>query len=829
MERFLRLIASEPEIARAPVMIDSSRWSVIETGLRNLQGKPVVNSISLKEGEETFRRQARAIRRYGAGAVVMAFDERGQADTFERKIEICARAWKILVEEENFPPEDIIFDPNVLTVGTGIEEHANYGVAFIEAVRWIKANLPGARTSGGISNVSFAFRGNNPVREAMHAAFLYHAIRAGLDMAIVNAGMIAVYEEIPPDLLERVEDVLLNRRPDATERLVAFAETLRRDERREERAEAQWRSAPVRERLIHALVKGITDHIEEDVEEARLQCAHPLEVIEGPLMEGMGVVGDLFAEGKMFLPQVVKSARVMKKAVAWLVPFIERENQRADAAAGEGAAGPARRSTAGRIVLATVKGDVHDIGKNIVSVVLACNNFEVIDLGVMVPCEEILRRAREENADLIGLSGLITPSLDEMAHVARELDRAGFTAPLLIGGATTSKIHTAVKIAPHYGAPVAHASDASRAVPLAQGLADPRRREAFAAELRAGQESLRAHHQSRRPGPRLLPLAEARARRFAPDWSAADLPRPERFGIFEYSNFNLRELLPFLDWSPFFHAWELKGVFPAILDHPKFGERARELHADALALLERLLESGALRAAGALAFWPANSAGDDVELYADESRSRLAGRFHFLRRQEDREDGKPQWCLADFVAPRDSGRLDSLAGFVVTAGLGAGEEAARLAAANDDYSAILVKSLADRLAEAFAEWIHRRARELWGFGAAEPLTLEDLLRENYRGIRPAAGYPACPDHTEKRTLFALLDAEARAGVRLTESCAMAPAASVCGLILHHPDSLYFDVGRLARDQVEDYARRKGQSIEETERWLAPNLGYDPGA
>ena len=806
MRQFLNLLSADPDIARIPVMIDSSSWETIETGLQCLQGKSVVNSLSLKEGEARFVELARKVRRYGAAAVVMAFDEEGQASTVERKVAICHRAYRILTEEAAFPPEDIVFDPNVLTVGTGIEEHAGYGIAFIEAVRRIKAELPHARTSGGISNVSFAFRGNNPIREAMHAAFLYHAIRAGLDMAIVNAGQLAVYEEIEPGLREAVEDLLLDRRPDATERLVALANRLKEagapdaaGPRREE-----WREGSVEERLSHALVKGDADHVEDDVREALAKYGAPLAVIEGPLMAGMNLVGDLFGQGKMFLPQVVKSARVMKRGVAVLTPLLE--------------AGKAAGSSKGRILLATVKGDVHDIGKNIVGVVLACNGWDVVDAGVMVPCDTILRRAREEKADLVGLSGLITPSLEEMVHVAREMEREDFRVPLLIGGATTSAAHTAVKIAPHYSHPVVHATDASRAVGVAAQLRSPEQRAPFLARNAALQEELRADFAKRSERP-LLPLAEARRRAPRPDWEGYEPPAPNFTGVRTIDSQPLAELLPFVDWSPFFHAWEIRGRYPALLDDPETGPRARELWDDAQAMLRRIVDGGLLSARAAWGFFPAAAEGDDVVLFADEGRGARLAVFHTLRQQMEKPAGQPNLALADLVAPAASGKPDWIGLFALTTGIGAVPLCEAFEKELDDYSSILVKALADRLAEAFAEFLHRRGREAWGYGAGEALTLEDLLHERYRGIRPAPGYPAQPDHTEKLTLFRLLDAERRTGITLTESLAMSPAASICGLWLSHPDAKYFGVGRLGRDQVEDYARRKGSPLAEVERWL----------
>ena len=815
MRRFLNLLSADPDIARIPVMVDSSRWEVIETGLTCLQGKSVVNSISLKDGEAKFRERARTVRRYGAAAVVMAFDEEGQAATADRKVEVCRRAYRILVEEEGFPPEDIFFDPNVLTVGTGIEEHADYALAFFEATRRIKAELPHAKVSGGVSNVSFAFRGNNPVREAMHAAFLYHAIAAGMDMGIVNAGQLAVYEEIPKELLGMVEDVLLNRRPDATERLVTFAEGLKaRDAGGAPQVHAEaWRSGTVEERLSHALVKGNADHVEADTLEALEKLGAPLAVIEGPLMAGMNVVGDLFGSGKMFLPQVVKSARVMKKSVAVLTPYLEAQK----------AAGTVK--AAGKVLLATVKGDVHDIGKNIVGVVLACNGYEVIDLGVMVAADRIAKAARETGADLVGLSGLITPSLDEMVHTVRELSREGITVPILIGGATTSPAHTAVKIAPAAPQPVVHVADASRAVGVAGSLLSDDLRPAFLAKNAALQEELRKGHAGRQSKP-LLPLAAARARRRVLDWAAADLPVPSFTGVRVEADVPLTDLIPFVDWSPFFHAWELRGRYPQILDDAVVGEKARELFADAQELLAEIVDGRRLQARAVWGLFPANSVGDDVELYADEKGDHLLATLHTLRQQQEKSGDAPYEALADFVAPRESGRRDHVGLFAVTAGHGLPDLCERFEKDHDDYRSILAKALADRLAEASAERLHKLAREAWGFGKAEGLSSEDLIRERYRGIRPAPGYPACPDHTEKRTLFSLLDAPANAGITLTESLAMFPAASVSGYVLAHPEAHYFAVGRLGRDQVADYARRKGMPLHEAERWLAPNLGYE---
>jgi 5-methyltetrahydrofolate--homocysteine methyltransferase len=819
MSRFLSLLQSEPEVAKVPFMIDSSKWEVIQAGLKCLQGKGIVNSISLKEGEERFRACAREVLRYGAAAVVMAFDEQGQAATFDDKIRICARAYRILVEE-GLAPQDIIFDPNVLTVATGIEEHNNYAVDFIEATRWIKANLPHAKVSGGVSNVSFSFRGNNRVREAMHSAFLFHAIRAGLDMGIVNAGMLEVYEEIDPALRDLVEDVLLNRRPDATERLVEHGERLKAEgagasaDRKEEEA---WRKGTVEARITHALVKGIDTFIVEDAEEARQTLGRPLAVIEGPLMAGMSVVGDLFGAGKMFLPQVVKSARVMKKAVAWLTPFMEAEK------AERVAAGEAVR-TQGKVVLATVKGDVHDIGKNIVGVVLACNNYEVIDMGVMVPCEKILERAREVKADIIGLSGLITPSLDEMTHVAREMQRLGMNLPLLIGGATTSRAHTAVKIAPHYEHPVVHVLDASRAVPVTSSLLSDDGRDAFIAAHREEMASLRRIHGA--PRVELATLTAAREAAAPITWRGEDVSAPESLGLVVVEP-SVEELRAYIDWTPFFHTWELKGVYPRILSHEVYGEQARRLFADGNALLDQLIAARALRPRGVYGLFAANAVGDDVELYRDESRGEVLARVHFLRQQSTKDAAKGTRCLADFIAPKVTGLRDHLGAFAVSTGEGLDAVVARFKAEHDDYNAIMAEALADRLAEAFAELLHKTARARWGFGADEDLSVDDLLAERYRGIRPAPGYPACPDHTEKATLWSLLDVERAAGIRLTESYAMWPGASVSGFYFGHPEARYFTLGKIDRDQVHDYAQRKGMTVAEAERWLAPNLGYDP--
>ena len=829
MVRFLNLIGSEPEIARIPVVIDSSKWSVIEAGLKCVQGKAVVNSISLKNGEEEFLHHAQLIRRYGAAAIVMAFDEKGQADSFQRKSEICARAYNLLTQRAEFSANDIIFDPNILTVATGLDEHRNYAVDFIEATRWIKKNLPGARVSGGVSNISFSFRGNNTVREAMHAAFLYHAIRAGLDMAIVNAGQLAVYEEIEPELRERVEDVLLNRRDDATERMIEFAERVKAKGKGPV-ADETWRKQPVEERLKHALVKGIVDHIDVDTEEARQKSKRPLDVIEGPLMAGMSVVGDLFGSGKMFLPQVVKSARVMKKAVAYLMPFMEAEKS-------------ADSKPQGRIVMATVKGDVHDIGKNIVGVVLQCNNYDVIDLGVMVPAAKILDTAREKKADVIGLSGLITPSLDEMVHVAQEMEREGFRLPLLIGGATTSRAHTAVKIAPHYRASIVHVLDASRAVGVVNALLNEQLKSDFDRKTREDYERLRREHAAKTEGKKLLTLEQARANRTSIDWRSYLPPKPEFLGVRVYVpgkiSIAVRDLIEYIDWSPFFHAWELRGRYPAIFDDPKMGKEARELFDDAQELLERIAAKDLLIPRGVYGFWPANAIGDDVHVYADNARTEEIATFYFLRQQMQKPPTQFNHCLADYIAPKSSASLrladsekasetrallqDHLGGFAVSIH-GADELSEEFKSQHDDYSAIMTKALADRLAEAFAEYLHKEVRIAWGFGRDEQLSNADLIREKYRGVRPAAGYPACPDHAEKQTLFELLEAEKNTGIKLTESFAMHPGASVSGLYFSHPDSKYFGVGQIGRDQVVDYATRRGEPVPVVEKRLAPNLG-----
>jgi 5-methyltetrahydrofolate--homocysteine methyltransferase len=819
MARFLNLIASEPDIARVPVMIDSSKWDVIEAGLKCVQGKPIVNSISLKEGEEEFLRQARLVRRYGAAAVVMSFDEKGQADTYERRIAVAKRAYDLLVQRADFPPEDIVIDPNVFAIATGIEEHANYAVDFIRATAWIRANLPHARVSGGISNVSFSFRGNDAVREAIHTVFLYHAIRAGLSMGIVNAGQLGVYDDLDSELRERVEDAVLNRRADATERLVTFAESYKTQGRKPEE-DLRWRDTPVEERLTHALVKGITTYIVEDTEEARLAVAarggRPIEVIEGPLMDGMNVVGDLFGAGKMFLPQVVKSARVMKQAVAHLIPFIEAE---------KAASGIAARSK-GRIVMATVKGDVHDIGKNIVGVVLQCNNFDVIDLGVMVPAQKILATARDLSADAIGLSGLITPSLEEMAHVACEMQREGFALPLLIGGATTSRVHTAVKIAPNYtNGPTVYVPDASRAVGVTTSLLSEEQREAYVRNVAADYERIRAQHAGK-SGPKLIPLAAARANAFKPEWTAYAPPVPSFLGPRPFRNADLAELARYIDWGPFFQAWELAGPYPAILQDPLVGEAARTLLAEGRAMLERIIQGRWLTAHGVAGIWPANAVGDDIVLWTDESRSTPALTWRNVRQQNERPPGKPNYDLSDFVAPLDSGVRDYVGAFAVTAGLGVEQKVSEFKAKNDDYSALMVQALGDRLAEAFAEWLHRVVRrELWGYARDEALDNAALIREEYRGIRPAPGYPACPDHAVKAPLFELLQAD-KLDMSVTESFAMLPAASVAGFYLSHPESRYFAVGRIGEDQPRRRARRRvgNRHRRGRRRPLAPNLG-----
>jgi 5-methyltetrahydrofolate--homocysteine methyltransferase len=819
MTRYLQLLASEPEVAKVPFMVDSSKWEVVEAGLKCLQGKGIVNSISMKEGEEKFRQNAATVLKYGAAVVVMAFDEQGQAATYEEKIRICERAYRILVDEVGFPPEDIIFDPNILTVATGMEEHNNYAVDFIDATRWIKANLPHAKVSGGVSNISFSFRGNNKVREAMHSAFLYHAIAAGMDMGIVNAGMLEVYEEIEPELKVLVEDVLLNRRPDATERLVEHGETLKgADTAVSEKKAEEWRNGTVEERLSHALVKGIDTYIEIDAEEARVKLGRPLLVIEGPLMDGMGVVGDLFGAGKMFLPQVVKSARVMKKAVAHLTPFMEAEKAAMIAAGQEVKA-------QGKIVLATVKGDVHDIGKNIVGVVLACNNFEVIDMGVMVPCEKILERAKAEKADVIGLSGLITPSLDEMVHVAREMERQGFKLPLLIGGATTTRAHTAIKIAPHYSEPVVHVLDASRAVPVTTSLLSEEGKPAFVEQHRADYEAVRKAYSQ--PRQKVVSLETARTRRTPIEWRAEDIAVPSFTGVRVLENFPLATLREFIDWSPFFHTWGLKGIYPRILDHEVHGEQARQIFTDGNALLDRIIKENLITARGVYGFFPANAVGDDIELYTDDTRQTVLDRYHFLRQQANREGSEPCRSLADFIAPKETGLRDYVGSFAVTSGIGLKELCDKFRADNDDYNAIMAEAIGDRLAEAFAECLHKRVRDEWGYGCAENLSPAEFIEEKYRGIRPAPGYPACPDHTEKGTIWRLLDVQANTGMLITESFAMWPGSSVSGLYFAHPESRYFSLGKIDRDQVADYHERKGMSVSEVERWLGQNLNYDP--
>ncbi|TCD10811.1 methionine synthase [Pedobacter frigidisoli] len=835
MTKFLNLIASEPDIAKLPIMVDSSKWSVIENGLKCLQGKGIVNSISLKEGEDKFRESARKIMQYGAAVVVMAFDEKGQADNYERRKEICKRSYDILVHEIGFPAEDIIFDPNILTVATGLEEHNNYAVDFINATRWIKENLPHAKVSGGVSNISFSFRGNNTVREAMHSAFLYHAIQAGLDMGIVNAGMLEVYQEIPPELLERVEDVLLNRREDATERLVEYADTIKSKGKEIVRDE-EWRKGTVEERLSHSLVKGIVEYLDDDVEEARQKYARPIQVIEGPLMDGMNIVGDLFGAGKMFLPQVVKSARVMKKAVAYLLPFIEQEKlDNPD---------QNQSSSAGRVLMATVKGDVHDIGKNIVGVVLACNNFEIIDMGVMVPAQEIIKKAKEINADIIGLSGLITPSLDEMVHFAKEMEREGFTIPLIIGGATTSRIHAAVKVAPNYSGPAIHVLDASRSVTVCSTLMNPETKDEYVAGIRAEYDKAREAHLNKRSDKRFKTIEQARENKFKIDFKE-DLPVPEFTGTRVFDNYPLEELVPYIDWTPFFHTWELRGSYPKIFADKNVGDEAKKLFDDAQVLLKRILDEKLLTARGVIGFWPANSVGDDIVLdvrgnmeNGNEKPSSIGHlpssighlpssvTIHTLRQQAEKVDGQPYYALSDFIAPKETGIQDYFGGFAVTTGIGVDELVAEFEANYDDYNSIMVKALADRLAEAFAERMHERVRkEYWGYAKEENLSNQELIKEEYAGIRPAPGYPACPEHTEKGTLFQLLDAENEIGLRLTESYAMYPTAAVSGFYFAHPESRYFGLGKITKDQIEDYAERKAMPIEEVERWLGPNLAY----
>ena len=839
MTRFLKLIASEPDIARVPVMVDSSKWSVIEAGLKCLQGKGVVNSISLKEGEDAFVEHARKVLRYGAAAVVMAFDEQGQADTCARKIEICTRAYKLLTEHVGFSPEDIIFDPNIFAIATGIEEHDNYAVDFIEATRIIRQTLPHCHVSGGVSNVSFSFRGNNHVREAIHAVFLYHAIRAGMDMGIVNAGALPIYDDLDPELRERVEDVVLNRRKDSTERLLEIAERYKSKKGEVVVENLAWRALPIRKRLSHALVHGIDAFVDADTEEARQLSTRPLDVIEGPLMDGMNVVGDLFGAGKMFLPQVVKSARVMKKAVAYLLPYIEAEKIRT---------GDVAKSN-GKIVMATVKGDVHDIGKNIVGVVLRCNNFDVVDLGVMVPAQKILDTAKAENADMIGLSGLITPSLEEMSHVAREMQRQEFHVPLLIGGATTSRAHTALKIEPHYKSPTVWVKDASRAVGVAQSLISKELVDEFLARVRGEYAEIRERHKDRSGAKKLVPIAKARDQRFQGDWANYTPPAPKRPGITVFDDYPLAELVARIDWTPFFNAWELSGRYPAIFDDAIVGAQARELHRDAREMLDRIVAEKWLTARGVIGFWPAQAVGDDVELSSllppgeggaaapDEGSAKATPtplpkgeglKLHFLRQQADKPVERPNFCLADFIAPKSSGVDDWIGAFAVTAGIGIEPHLARFEREHDDYSSILLKALADRLAEAFAERLHERVRrEFWGYPPDEAIENESLIGEKYPGIRPAPGYPACPDHTEKTALFRLLDATKNAGIELTEGFAMYPAAAVSGWYFSHPGSQYFVVGRLTKEQVVDYAKRKDWTLAEAERWLATNLDYDP--
>ncbi len=817
MVKFLNLVASEPDIAKLPIMVDSSKWTVIEAGLKCLQGKGIVNSISLKEGEEKFREHARKILSYGAAAVVMAFDEQGQADNYERRIEICKRSYDILVNEIGFPPQDIIFDPNILTVATGLEEHNNYAVDFINATRWIKENLPYAKVSGGVSNISFSFRGNNVVREAMHSAFLYHAIKAGMDMGIVNAGMLEVYEEIPKPLLERVEDVLLNRRPDATERLVEYAETVKAKGKEVVKDEA-WRNEPVEKRLSHALVKGIVEYLDNDVEEARQKYDRPLEVIEGPLMDGMNIVGDLFGSGKMFLPQVVKSARVMKKAVAYLLPFIEEEKlKNADAS---------QRSNAGKVLLATVKGDVHDIGKNIVGVVLACNNFEIIDMGVMVPAQKIIEEAKKQQVDIIGLSGLITPSLDEMVHFAKEMEREGFSIPLIVGGATTSRIHAAVKIAPNYSGPAIHVLDASRSVTVCSTLMSQDNRDEYIQNIKQEYGKAREAHLNKRSDKRFLSIDEARANKYQIDLESFAPVKPSFTGTKVFEAFPLKELVPYIDWTPFFHTWELRGSYPKIFDDKNVGIEAKKLFDDAQQMLQKVIDNNLLQASGVIGFWPANSVGDDIELYSDESRTQLLTRIHTLRQQAEKAASEPYYALSDFIAPKESGIPDYFGGFAVTTGIGCDELVAQYEADHDDYNSIMIKAIADRLAEAFAEKMHELVRrEYWGYAQGEQLTNQQLIKEEYQGIRPAPGYPACPEHTEKVTLFDLLKATDNAHIHLTESMAMLPTAAVSGFYFAHPQSRYFGLGKISKDQVEDYAKRKNMSLETAERWLGPNLNY----
>jgi 5-methyltetrahydrofolate--homocysteine methyltransferase len=823
MVKFLNLLASEPDIAKLPIMVDSSKWTVIEAGLKCLQGKGIVNSISLKEGEDKFKEYARKILSYGAATVVMAFDEQGQADSYERRIEICKRSYDILVDEVGFPPQDIIFDPNILTVATGLEEHNNYAVDFIKATKWIKENLPHAKVSGGVSNISFSFRGNNKVREAMHSAFLYHAIKAGMDMGIVNAGMLEVYQEIPKDLLELVEDVLLNRRDDATERLVTFADTIKGGAGKEIVRDEEWRKGSVQERLSHALVKGIIEYLDDDVEEARLIYSKPLEVIEGPLMDGMNIVGDLFGAGKMFLPQVVKSARVMKKAVAYLLPFIELEKQRV-IDAGEDSSGS--RANAGKVLMATVKGDVHDIGKNIVGVVLACNNFEVVDLGVMVPAQRIIEEAKKQQVDIIGLSGLITPSLDEMVHFAKEMEREGFTIPLIIGGATTSRIHAAVKVAPNYSGPAIHVLDASRSVTVCSSLMNRDNRDGYIQGIKDEYAKAREAHLNKKSDKRFMTIEQARADKFQISLDGDVASKPTFTGTKVIEAYPLEELVPYIDWTPFFHTWELRGSYPKIFNDQYVGVEAKKLFDDAQVLLNKIVKEKLLQANGVIGFWPANSVGDDIELYTDESRTEVLNTIFTLRQQGEKVKGEPYYALSDFIAPKESGVPDYFGGFAVTAGIGCDELVAEFERDHDDYNSIMAKALADRLAEAFAEKMHELVRkDYWGYAKDETLDNVDLIKEQYQGIRPAPGYPACPDHTEKTTLFELLQAEDNAKMHLTESLAMTPAASVSGFYFAHPQARYFGLGKIGKDQVEDYAVRKNMPLADVERWLGPNLNY----
>lgn len=819
MVTFLNLIAAEPDICKVPIMLDSSKWTVIEAGLKCVQGKSVINSISMKEGEEEFIKHAKLARRYGAAVIVMAFDEQGQADTLQRKVDICTRSYRLLVDQVGFPPEDIIFDPNIFAIATGIEEHNNYGLDFINATRTIKQTLPYAKISGGVSNVSFSFRGNEPIREAIHTAFLYHAIKAGMTMGIVNAGQLGVYSDIPAELLEKVEDVILNRRPDATERLVEFAENFK-GQKKEQVEDLAWRDESLQQRLTHALVRGISTYIVEDTEAARVeiekQGGRPIQVIEGPLMEGMGVVGDLFGAGKMFLPQVVKSARVMKQAVAHLLPFIEAEKK----LSGD-------NKPKGKIVIATVKGDVHDIGKNIVTVVLQCNNYEVINMGVMVPSAQILDMAKREKADIIGLSGLITPSLEEMAHVAKEMQREGFTIPLLIGGATTLRVHTAVKIAPHYNGPTVWVPDASRAVGVCSNLLSQDLHAGYIQEIKDEYEKVRAQHKNKKGPAKLLALAEARANAYKTDWSNYQPYQPELIGVRTLNNYPLEKIVPYIDWTPFFQAWELAGRYPDILTDEVVGETASQLFRDAQTMLKKIVEQKWLSANAVIGLFPANSVGDDIEIYTDQSRSKIAMTYHCLRQQDQKPTGKPNRCLSDFIAPKETGIKDTIGLFAVGAGFGIDERIKVFEDAHDDYSAIVLKALADRLAEAFAEHMHARVRrEFWGYAKDETLTNEQLINEEYRGIRPAPGYPACPDHTEKGPLFATLNATENTGIIITESFAMVPTAAVSGFYFAHPESTFFAVGKIGKDQVEDYAQRKGWALEEAERWLAPVLAYE---